>query len=210
MDIADFLPEVALEAVECPEAVMLNALRNAIRDFCLRSGIWAEDLADIALLTDQPEYSLTLPDGAEFVRIEKARYNGRPVGVFTEQEMDDSVSNWRASTGASLSAIVSLSQTTIRAYPVPEADDTNPLMIRAVLKPTLAAATCHDDVGSWSEGIVAGALFRLKKMPNKPWSDREGAAVYRNEFEAAVGRATDSALRGHARRSLSVQHRSFV
>lgn len=209
MDFTTLANDVALDAQECPIPVIESALRRAVREFCEKTGLWAEDLAALALLADTAEYTLIAPEGAELVRVEKARYAGVPLTVYSEAEMDAARTAWRDDTGAGLYALVSLSRAVVRAYPVPSVDDANAVVVRAALKPDRSATTCHDDVEAWAEGVIAGALFYLKKMPGKPWTDREVAREYQHDFNEAIGDAMASVLRGHSSRSLQVKPRSF-
>src|SRR5690606_1365633 len=102
---------------------------------------------------------------------------GRPVPVTTAREMDFHATDWRNVRGGSVSAIIP-GASSIRVYPIPVADDENTIVILAALRPTHSATTCGDVLDGWREGIAAGALARLKKIPNKPWSDREAVPVY--------------------------------
>ncbi len=208
MQIEEFLPEVYLDAPGVPEAVALNALRNALRDFCRESGIWQADLDPITLKADEPVYDLDAPFGAEVVRVASATYRGLPVAMLTEADMDHHVTGWREQTGSGLQAVL-VSTKTMRAFPVPEADDANTVTLRAVLQPKRDAERCDDALGRWNEAIAAGALAKLKAIPNQPWSDREAVAFYQKTFRSGQLRARGAVIRGNSERSLTVRPRRF-
>lgn len=208
MNLTEFLPDIYLEAPGCPELVALNALRHTLRDFCERTHAWQETLDAIAPLEGFPSYDMDAPPDSEVAVILSATYAGRPVPVTTAREMDFHATDWRNVSGGSVSAIIP-GVSSIRVYPVPVADDEDTIVIRAALRPTHSATTCGDVLDGWREGIAAGALARLKKIPNKPWSDREAVSVYARDFGNAIADALSMTLRGNTVKSLRVEPRSF-
>lgn len=208
MKIEEFLPELYLEADGCPQAVALNALRNTLRTFCELSEVWQEDLDDISLLASTAEYDLDPPVDTEISHVSAVRYGEEPVTLTTELEKNARDSGWRIRTGTSVIEAIA-TPTIIRVIPIPTADDSTALTVTAALRPSLSAITCADVLQKWNEPIVAGALARLKKIPSKPWTDREAVTAYVMEFKRGVGDARSAALRGHARRSLTVKPRVF-
>lgn len=58
---------------------------------------------------------------------------------------------------------------------------------RLVLAPEIGGETLPDEIVSrWGEAIVSGARAALSAMPNRPWSDPQGAALYAQKYNAAV------------------------
>lgn len=204
MNISEFLPEIYLEAPGCPEAVALNALRHTLREFCERTRAWQADLDGISLIDDIPQYDIDVPPDAELVVVLSARYDDSQITpIYTPEEMDRVLITWRTDTGTGVSYLIQ-EWNTLFVSPIPTADDTTPVYLRAALKPTMTATTCSDILDQWREGISAGALARLKSAPGKSWTDREGAEYYRGMFETAKRKARVRVMNGFGERTTSV------
>lgn len=209
MNLSEFLPEIYLEAQGCPEAVALNSLRHTLREFCERSKAWQADLDSITLLEDQPSYDIDVPPDADLMILLSATYDGAPIQIYTPEEMDRILTTWRTDTGTGVTYLIQ-DWTTLYVSPIPTADDATPIYLRGALKPTMTATTCGDILDTWREGITAGALGRLKAIPNKAWTDREGASYYGRVFASAVSNATVRTLTGFSKRSMRVTPRAYV
>ena len=199
MNISDFLPDVYLDAQGVPEAIALHALRNSLRDFCEYTKAWQADATDVDLLADTQEYPLAGPSDSEFVAILTATYNDAPYDVRTLEEMDRILPTWRSDTGTGV-AYLAYNKETLFVSPIPTADDSYPVIIRAAYKPTISATTCGDSLEEWREGISAGALARIKMISGKPWTDPQSAAFNGSLSEAAKRKARTRVLGGYTQR----------
>lgn len=209
MNLTDFLPDIYLEALGCPEAVALNALRHTLREFCERSKAWLADIDSISVIADQPSYDIDVPPDAELMILLSATYNSRTMTIYTPEEMDRLLTTWRTDTGTGVSYLIQ-DWTTLYVSPIPTADDSYPIYLRAAFKPTMSATTCGDVLDNWREGIAGGVLARLKTVPGKPWTDREAAVYYRSLFDDAVRMASVRTLTGFSKRSMRVTPRSYI
>lgn len=209
ISLSDFFPGIRLEALGCPEAILLKAVRDTVRDLC-GTHIWTEDLYKISLHTGYQEYDMELPPEASLVSILSARFDGVPVPVYTSNDMDTKFSTgWRDETGPGISAVVSDTRDTVRVYPVPSADNADALLLSVSLKPSITATTCGDILADWSEVIEHGSLAKLKAMNNKPWTSKGDVAFHNGEYRRGRAEARDLVLRGHSDKSLTVEPREF-
>jgi hypothetical protein len=204
MNLSTFLPDIYLEAPGCPESVALNALRHAMREFCERTRAWQEDLDDISVISGQPSYDIDVPVDAELVMVLSGRYDGSQFDkIYTPEEMDRVLVTWRSDTGTGVDYLIQ-DWNTLYVSPIPTADDSEPVSLRAALKPTLSATTCGDILDQWREGLSSGAIARLKMITGKPWSDPQGAVYHASQFETAKRRARVLVLNGFGERATAV------
>lgn len=208
MEISAFLPEVYLDAPGVPEPVALNALRNALRELCVVSRAWSTELDPIAIVSGQVLYDLDCPYGSEATAIISATQGTTALAVTTIHDLNRTDSGWRDRTGEALWAVI-FDPGNVRVYPTPSADQDDPLLVRVSLRPTLDASACDDLMGRYSEYLVAGALARLKTIPNKPWSDREAVGVHQAQFRYGINRAASDVFKGFSGESLTVTPRRF-
>ena len=84
-------------------------------------------------------------------------------------------------------------------YPVPNISYGQVLYVYASMKPVINTtqlppiATEHH-----FDALVSGALARLYRMPDKPWTDKEAAMFYTKEFRRGISLWRDFANRGHS------------
>lgn len=96
-------------------------------------------------------------------------------------------------------------------YPVPAESFDRAFSARAATKPTRNATTLENALfDDWCEVIVAGAAARLCAMHGQAFSDPGTAAVESSRFWAGVSKATNLAIRGRIRTSMTVKPRAFA
>ncbi|NIT57171.1 MAG: hypothetical protein GWN00_13340 [Aliifodinibius sp.] len=61
----------------------------------------------------------------------------------------------------------------------------------------------------WSEGLVAGAKWKILSMPNKEWTDFKTASYYRSEYRRYLSQAKQAVVRGASGYSDRVNWKSF-
>jgi len=173
----DFLPNILLEASDCPPEVAEQAVLTTLRDFCKKTRIWQETLDPETLLANIAEYDLTYDDeGLSKVAIVEARLNGIEIPVLSEKQMSKSIKGWRQDVGEQPICVIDLSGDRYRVYPTPNIKLANVLELDVALKPSSDGAVVGDIVlEDYSEAIECGALFRLQKMTNKEWSNPQNA-----------------------------------
>jgi hypothetical protein len=178
-----FMPEIAPEVAGCPDASIASALAAAAAEFCDRTHLWREHLDPETTTPGEAEYQLQgsgvvasvrsvvidgdtelKPSHFADVTLVKADDTGRPAGFFL------------------------VNDTTIRFFPVPDGEYT--FSAQVVLKPSKSARGVEDFLfESYSDDIVNGALYRLRKIPGKAWSDPTLAEMNRANFERGIASA---------------------
>ena len=69
MDLDALIPDVLVEANECPRALILRELVGAARHFCQETHVWEEPVGTIYPIDGLLDYSLPLPTGASIVAV---------------------------------------------------------------------------------------------------------------------------------------------
>lgn len=178
----------------CTDEVMEQALRDAWRDFCIRTEWWRPAL-DLNLVAEQTVYPLTLPSASHIQRI---------AGVFSRTE--DDVTNRLDGRPLPATAydVLNNDQTGIVSLYLkwtPREAATGAIRVRPILVPKLATQAPPPVwiLERWGDALASGAVWALAKQSGKPWSDPKAEAlVYapRNEFMRAVAQARKENVAG--------------
>ncbi len=82
------LKEVSPFVPNCPEPVMVNAIRNAAIDFCDFTGWLTQDLDPISVIANEPLYEIEADGDYEIARVmDPLWFNGAMVRLRTELEL---------------------------------------------------------------------------------------------------------------------------
>jgi|GEM_PF-5628456 len=183
----------------CPKPLIIQHLRETIREWAYRTQAWEQDLNDIDIVDGTSDYELDSP-------VEDTEIAGlvhRPsddVGVHYDGRL--------LSPGVEYT--IPVAKDVIHLVSAPVADLTDGLEITAVL--TLANdATASSEVPDrlfqdYRQTWAYGAMSRLMLMKGKKWSDKETGILYHNIYWDAIRLAIGERTRGRTNRSLRVQH----
>lgn len=156
-----------------PQPLLVQALRNACRRFCRDTESWRVKLVSFDTAIGQADYTLATGFADTlFLRV----FTVKVSGLLLHESL------WSVSAEGVL---------TFRHPPV----RVNPVIVEAVLIPTLLCATVSSHlVDRWGEYIAAGAEFELKAdrgadQDPHPWFDQTGAAMARDKYLRGVGEA---------------------
>lgn len=182
------LPYVLPEVDKCPKAQIVHEIRRAAIDFCQRSQVWHVDL----------DY-LFYPAGVATAHLEPPR-EARVCEVLSVRTLGDQplepVENFTATTEA------------VTLVAVPTVD--TKMIAHVALKPTLASTGMPEGImEDWGREIAYGAIAALKAMRGREWEDVPGAQIKNELFEEGIAAAKIRVITGGAKRSLTVQPRSF-
>ena len=188
---SDFHPHALVFVPGCPDPLLEQELRGAAIEFFRRTRAWVQWLAEITTLADDREYSIALPAGSEIVRIEQATADDRPIEVQIHRVQPADP----ATVQSSDYALASADRRTLTVLRDVAAGTR--LRLQAALMPSLTAAGIPDDLfAQHMDAILAGARYRLKRMPGT-LADDAGAKTALGEFERAIATVTLDAWRGH-------------
>lgn len=219
-NFTDFFPEVLPEVVGCATPLALNAIRNAVIEFCNRTLVWDYDIPAIDIVADTHTYTLTVPANTMISTLMDVRDNGSPVNSKSPDALKAAwpligarlshgtvitPDDWQQYASETAEFYHQPARNSIRLIGIPTTAKTAGLVIKAALRPTRAAVTLDDRIlDEYWEQIGFGAKGRLMAMPKQAWSDTDMAAYYLAKFEAAISEAEGRVLRGNARDNQAV------
>lgn len=210
-NFTDFLPDVHPEVLGCPESMMINAIRNATDELCMKTDYWQSTLDAMNAVANMAVYSIDVPSNANLARVLSVMHNDIVLQPAPEDWLDKYKADWADSYGAQASYYhVTYADTELKLIPYPDVAGTGNIEIRVSLRPS-PTSTNTDSLlfNEWHEGIAHGALARLLALPGKPWSHPETAMYHRRLFQEAIADASTNIRRGRTRHSLKVTHQFF-
>lgn len=176
--LSTLLPLVQLP--RCPQNIVLQALRRALRQFCMDTEVWRDELTQFASVADQADYDLTPEEDDVSIH--------RVILVELDEE-ELSEAYWSYAPDG-----------TLTIDPKPTTAGT--LDVSVVYMPLLDCAEAADWlVSRWGEAIAAKAAGDLKIDPQSatdpvPWHDPTGAALMFSRYNDGVADAKKSLLVG--------------
>jgi hypothetical protein len=176
-----FYDEILPEAPGCLPALALNAIRNAVIEFCEKSHMHIYNHPAISAIANTPTYVFVPLTGTLVVKALQVFYNGTELIPKTPDELKniydgDQSKDWRDQTGEPI-YFTQDDARNIRLVPMPSVNAANAIKMRVSLKPTRASTAVDDKIfEEHLETIKHGALYRLKIQKGKPYSDEPGAA----------------------------------
>ncbi|RZL05501.1 MAG: hypothetical protein EOP40_19985 [Rubrivivax sp.] len=182
MNWDDFLPEVLPYVVGCGEALAINHIIKAAREFCAGTLVWQVE-AQVVTVADQAVYAIPLASGLEIVRLLNVNVNGTDYLV-------PNLTNGRRLARASVRDLATLTgPKAITLSAAPSAAGL-PILVECAVKPTLAAESWPDDLSEHVTDIAPGAISSLCLLPKVDWTDSTAAATQRvlfNDRKSTVG-----------------------
>jgi len=198
------LPEILPMVTGCPDTLIENSVRQAAIEFCEKTGIYQSELDPVTTVSGIYEYDLEAPSGTSVHKIMWVTHDGKELEPISTTLLEQRVPDWRDSDNYSTPEYFLKQGASFLLAPVPAATMPLSTILRVQLKPTHRSTACDESVMSdWRDSIVNGALFRLLRIPNRDWTDLNGAQIYGRLFAEAVVRAEREARhadRGVARR----------
>ena len=207
----EFIPNILLEASDCPPEIAEHAILTTLRDFCRKTRIWQEELDAETLIAGLTEYDLTYDDEeVTKVAIMEARYNGVEIPVVSEKHMSKKVKGWRSDTADHPVCVVDLVGDKFRVYPTPTERRTSALELDVALMPSPNGSVVGDIVlNEFQEAIGFGALFRLQKMTGKEWSNPQNAMLNNKLYTRERNNAKNRVAKDFSNGALHVQSRKL-
>lgn len=199
--------DVLSQAKDCPKVVAINEIRNAAILLCEKSGVWSRNHDPIYTYKNGIEYELDdTPASARVHRVMRVKMDGKPMaqGIVTPDDLFEYAGERGTPVACAVvrPAVISLAPTPMGRHV---------LLMRVAYKPEKNSMEMDDDIlDEWREAIIHGALYKLKMMVGKPWSDPKSAATHKSFFDKGVSQAKMKAIRGYGNSSQSVRPRSFV
>lgn len=180
------LPEILPMVPGCPDSLIQNNIRAAVVELCVRASVYQQELDPLTTVANIYEYDLEAPSGTSVQKILWVTHAGVDLEPITSSLLEQRIPKWRTEAGVP-EYFLQQTSSLFSLAPVPAATAISSTVIRAVLKPSHSSTACDDDVmNDYRDTIINGALFRLLRIPNKDWSDIQGASVYGQLFNQGV------------------------
>lgn len=191
MTLDGFLPYVLPMARGCPEPLAEHNIRLAIIELCRRSMVWREYQQSQNTVADQTAYNYIPGSDQQVMKLLSLTLAGEKITVVEPdvgKEYDQQgVSNRYAYGGLK----------TFELRPAQEAGLA--IVTYSAVAPSIDAQDVPDELMKYAEGIGYGALARILRMQDYPFTNKEQADTYGGMWERTVGTATTDASTGSAR-----------
>lgn len=176
------LPDILPMVPGCPDSLIKNNIRAAVIELCERASVYQAELDPLTTVGNIYEYDLEAPSGTAVQKILWITHEGKDLEPLTSTLLEQRIPKWREGNGVP-EYYVQQGSALVWLAPIPTATGVSSTIVRAVLKPTHTSSACDDGVmNDYRDTIINGALFRLLRIPNKEWTDLQGASVYGSLF----------------------------
>jgi hypothetical protein len=205
--LSDFLTRIQAHVINCPEPTIAQATLDTCIEFAEESLAMREALEPFYTELAVSDYTVAVPSQTR-VGLFKKIWIDNMEGTLLPTEMaglrqSDPARPHTAYTRKSNGQFL----LTFTAPP----DGVYEVRLEAALVPTRTASQVDDDyLELWVDGIVAGAVSRLKMMPGTPWTDPAMADTHRAKFLTEMGKAERRANFGRIAGSLKVTQRPLA
>jgi hypothetical protein len=191
MTLDEFLPYVLPRAAGCPDALALHNIRLAAIELCRKARIWREYQLPVLTVTDQTAYNYLPGADEQIIELLSLTLAGENVDV-----VEPEIGKARDRSGwVSTYAYGGFKQFELRPAQVEDLE----IITYCVVAPTIDAQDVPDELARYAEEIGGGALARILKISDKPYTDKRGAQDARDDFDAAIGQAITDASTGRAK-----------
>ena len=193
-----WLPYVQVNVPDCPKALIVEAIRQKVIEFCQRSLFLRQELDGFYTVADDNEYDLSPPVDNNIAQLLMLKVNKRELEPKTQDDMEEIYQEWRDQSGETQYFFL---KNTYTAILVPKPMGVYPVRILVALKPTQAAQGVDESIfEEYKDAIKYGALAYLMLMAEKTWSNPNMSAFYQSQFDAAITDSKMRAEKGYAMR----------
>lgn len=190
MTLDQYIARIALVAPGCSYPLMEQALYDSAEMFCQRSRVLSE-VNVIQVTPGQATYSLDFGGSTRVHDLDNVTLDGFRLDAYRRgADTEPGVVLWYE---------IIDDEITLIGTPA------NPgtLSIGVVLVPK-TSGNLPAALDRWREGIIAGALFRLLKMPGHAWSNGQAAAENWQLYESEIRTAVAASVLPSGKRQLRV------
>lgn len=187
------LPEVSPHCSGAPEPQMINAIRNACIEFCMRSWCWNVDTSNMGISPTVQDYPIdpsVLPSSSAVADIMYGYFNGVTIPPITKADAEIDFPAWRTRSGPTPKRFLAGDAATkVSLIPIPNVSASG-LIFSLALKPSRRSTGFPDFLYErYLEDISHGAIYRMMSIPHKSWSNANLALTHKNLFENAAAQA---------------------
>jgi hypothetical protein len=195
----DLFDEVMPELPGAQVPMVTNAIRNSVIAFCNGSDIWRQWLDPIDVVAGNNTYDIATDAGTDLVTLLSVKFDAHTLSPRNEDALNHWHSRWRTELRRPQHYMMQDQNSFIVAC-VPPDNLPGGLLLSVSLQPARTSTSFPAWIyGQYWEGITAGAKARMMKMPEKPWSNPQAAAMYQASFDAETATARTDAARSLVR-----------
>ena len=193
-----WLPYIQVNVPDCPKALIIEATRQKVIEFCQKSLFLRQELDGFYTVADDNEYDLTSPVDTTIAQLLMLKVNKRELEPKTQDDLEEIYQEWRDQSGEPSYFFLKNTNTAIL---VPKPIGVYPVRILVALKPTQAAQGVDEIIfEEYKDAIKHGALAYLMLMAEKSWSNPNMSAFYQSQFDAAIQESKIRSEQGYALR----------
>jgi hypothetical protein len=173
-----FLPNIQIEVMNCPRAVIVQAIRDTAIEFCEQTKAWQEIQDKYPVGGGLMLNEFVTDPGVKVYQVRAAEMeNDIRLPIRTPEWCDEAYPGWRKGTVTGLPGVLTqLDPEHFILLPTPI--EVSYCTLSVVLKPTRDSTKGPDFLfEDYYEAICAGAKGRLMLMKGKDWTDPQAAAV---------------------------------
>lgn len=195
-----------------PQAVAIDAIRNAAIEFCEET-MWLQYTpAAVNGVAGTASYTFAYPSDTIVSRIIDAWYDTYPLAPVSEETLAATYGlDWRTMTGAPIYYLVTDDPTKIVLVPTPSVSGTADLKCLAALRPSRDSLTIDGNLYEWWLEVIAhGAKAALMATPQQAYTNMTAAGVSAQKFRDGIFKAKADRNRGGHRATLVMRPPQFV
>lgn len=200
-DLETFEPLILPRARRVPHALLDQAIRNVLREFCQWTRAWQYVPTAQTISDATASYTLQLPGSyAEPVAVEWASVDGSPSIPKPVEWLDEHIPTWRTRVADDFSYFTQLTPQTMVFAAVPDnAGTSGGFRYRLSLKPTIGATQTDDSMfNDWGEVVADGVVAKLLGMEGETWTNLAAAKTAANEYRIGKTKARIRAQKSFA------------
>ncbi len=195
--ILELLPDVAVNARGVPRRILVQAFRRAVREFCRRTRWSTRTLPVIATVVDTVQYTLLLDPADDQVEVIGVRWARINTGGKWERLTERFVDAVRLNDGSSEPDGYEYRPHGLIALDPPPNGIWN-VTVKAIVQPIRGATSIDDNLlVDWEDGLKAGTLYHLYRMPGVAWTNPAESSVQHDLFMRAVHSAKSDVARNY-------------
>lgn len=192
VSLEDLLDRIRPECSQAPTDLLVQKLRDTIRDFCQMTRAWQYEVEGESIGALVSDYDIETPSTSALpIAVEFLMVDGTEAKFQTPAWLDANIANWRYRSTDDFRYFTQLQPKQITFPCVPTKSGTlGGVNYRVSLKPTVNATVVDQTLSDeWIECWSDGAIAKLKYMNDKPWGDAKRAATCDLMYRDARGKA---------------------
>lgn len=198
-EIVTLLQRVAQQVRRCPEPTLVQAYRDAARQFCLESRWLRRTLDPFLTEANVTRYDLVPGTSDPMLEVISVRtmvaYGGSPLSSWRLGPSDPTLWNPSIAAGAP-QTYAYVPEAQVDVFPTPDTEYT--LTTTVCCQPLIDAQELPDDLlRKWDRQLSDGAMAYLYEIPGQAWSNPGAARSHRIAFQAAINNAKGDEQRAY-------------